>query len=161
MHEELVSFETAVLARRKGFDEVCRNVFYADTQPPRAIGEPTINQLVTRAFEIVEAGNRDRETIEAMKIEIESHKTQNSKLPLYIYGRPTQDLIERWLREKHRIISGQAPILKENLISGYLAVAFALDNVDPKTPLYQTRYETFEMAREVAIQKALNLLPDA
>jgi len=161
MHEELVTFETSIIARRKGFDEVCRHVFYADTPTPRAIGEPTINQLVTRAFEIVEAGNRDRETIEAMKTEIERHRIQNSKLPPYIYARPTQDLIERWLREKHRIMPGQTPINEGSRIVGYISVVMELDNVVPSQKLDLTRYDTFEMAREVAIMKALNLLPDA
>jgi hypothetical protein len=76
------------------------------------------------------------------------------------YWRPTQDLLERWLREVHGLMPGQAPAMQGNKIVGFRAAVIPMNNVDVNQRLDATEYKTFELAREAAIVHALKLLPD-
>ena len=73
MEEKLISFETAGLAKEKGFDEPCR-WHYTQNSPKR---EP---QLFSSEFEP------------------ESLNTWNGR-----YSTPTQSLLQKWIRETHNL----------------------------------------------------------
>lgn len=84
MTDQLVSFETAKLAKEKGFDEECSH--YYD----------------------LEDSNKLKHTVEGFKnpnedcmvdIELEFHNHVNFKR----CAAPTQSLLQKWLREKHNI----------------------------------------------------------
>jgi hypothetical protein len=81
MEEQLISFETAKLAREKGFNEVCkygRNNF--------EIKHPTRGLL------------RDLVTVEFPRGQRNSEISQGAAV-----AAPTQSLLQKWLREKHNI----------------------------------------------------------
>lgn len=69
MEDQLISFETAKLAKEKGFDEWCAN------------------------------GYNIHSTVDKHKLQ--EIKNKNSGV-MYISA-PTQSLLQRWLREKHKI----------------------------------------------------------
>ena len=77
MKEQLISFETAKLAKEKGFDEICLNYFYSDS---------------TSSGNICESKFEIRNSTEHRFIFIKVECTA-----------PTQSLLQKWLRENHGI----------------------------------------------------------
>jgi len=79
---------------------------------------------------------------------------KNSNLPPEIIARPTQDLLERWLREMHKMVIG---ISQDHVGAKWKAffrdAPLTYSNIDGE-------YDIFELAREAALNHALNLLPD-
>lgn len=83
MKEQLINFETAKLAKEKGFNEKCKFHHYS----------VAISRAQKRAFpfkesELLETYMRDR---------------SNSELSNKRYSAPTQSLLQKWLREVHNI----------------------------------------------------------
>lgn len=151
MTEELVTFETAKLAREKGFDEVCRDVWHnwnGEWLTSKDLFAPNPHNFLP--FEV-----------KKIYEELTHYKpTKNSTLPPNIIVRPTQDLLERWLREMHNYY-----MQVETGIGGYNYLA-----IEGKTGavLYDSSmrfsgdvlyFDTYELAREAALLHALNLLP--
>jgi len=78
MNEELITINTAIIAKEKGFNEKCRDAFL-DGASVNNVGCSAIDDLLT---------NKD----------LHKHINNNS------YSRPTQSLLQKWLREKHNLI---------------------------------------------------------
>lgn len=111
MTEELVTLETAMLAKEKGFDEPCRH------------------------------GYDDDHSISCKC--------------------PTQDLLERWLRERH----GYRPVAMwfrgedASVRWGYeISIINQIEHLHYTAP-EDDGFATHELAREAALQHALKLLP--
>jgi len=128
MTEQLVTFETAILAKQKGFDELCRNAF-VDTEAGRLHPlldlRPISNSICDNAA---------------------------------VVTLPTQDLLERWLREVHglrMVIEFYNNMQFGALVSENDHHSYSYANINIKG------FDTHELAREAALQHALNLLPDA
>ena len=91
MEEQLISFETAKLAHSKGFDIVNSNntLYFLDKSypPPPKTG------------------------VKQLKSWLEAYK-KNPKDNRYnrLYLRPTQSLLQKWLREKHFIYMNITPV---------------------------------------------------
>lgn len=88
MEDELITLETAIMAKDLGFNEKCR-MFYK-------VVDPYI-LYVTRSRQYV--GNGLSEDIE------EPHRNsqkEDAKIPRY--AAPTQSLLSRWIRENHNIV---------------------------------------------------------
>lgn len=163
MTEELVAFPTAKLAREKGFQEHCRHgyewyVYAGKEYGPAELDMPEIPSISSYPpQERYHPNNSDlMKTMAGRTMKWPFFK--NSDLPPYLYARPTQDLLERWLREKHRSfielgidfggwVLRSFTMLEEGTMYGYREV--------------RTRTYQYELAREAALLHALNLLPDA
>ena len=84
MKEELISFETAKLAKEKGFDIYVNQIFKIAKKD--------------NAFWNIKKGDIQEHGV--LKL-----KNQNIIEDLFweIYARPTQSLLQKWLREKHNL----------------------------------------------------------
>lgn len=125
MTEQLVSFETAKLAKEKGFDiEV--DTYLTDKNPDKY-----------------------------RKLKMRTSLCNFNKIDT-IYSRPTQSLLQKWLREVHNIEVIVFP--KSHSIKGIIYVV----EVAFKCQVYHITYdgvyigyETYEEALEVGLQEAL------
>lgn len=87
MREQLISFETAKLAKGKGFDaETDANYFIGNTYGPGSKEHPELSEY----------------NIEGEYDSTYPKKINHNKYPAYI-SVPTQSLLQKWLREKHNI----------------------------------------------------------
>jgi hypothetical protein len=127
MTSELITFETAKLAKEKGFIEACDAAF----QPK---GDGYTTSYGPPVF-------------------------SNANIHPKMYARPTQDLLERWFREKHALMPGQIPIVRNGVVTSYMAVVVKINKIVWNEKLDQTEYTSFELAREAALLHALKLLP--
>ncbi len=157
MTEQLIDFKTAVLARKKGFDEPCRNNWWDIGGKGMPINPHDDNELVGSILSMFVKHKGDF-TWFTKKLERLPKLLKNSINHEDVYSRPTQDLLERWFREKHGIIPGQYVVQDKGQVIGYAAVAFEMEKVNPSQPLDKTIYASFEEAREASLQHALNLL---
>jgi len=135
MEEELISFETAKLAKEKGFDWECELVY---------------NELdaITTDF-IIDAFN---------KIIFEKYA------PL-IYLAPTQCQLQKWLRIKHKIHIKIEAVAPHEVYRSILQLLDLPENRTTPAKLgYQNiinvqTTETPEEALEIGLQKALKSIP--
>ena len=90
MTDQIILFETAKLAREKGFTELC----YASYHPKTKKLENTLSY----SENILD--RNDVEYIDEISItdSISYNSTDSTR-----YDAPTQSLLQRWLREKHNI----------------------------------------------------------
>lgn len=144
MQEQLISFETAKLAKEKGFD-IITNKYYK-----------SINPLVTK---------KDLK-INLLDNELKTNYNFRSYAGLYLA--PTQSLLQKWLREEHGIhielyrhnpnnkltwYASLYDLTEESHIYGFKA-SFYWTNVDGKA----VRHESYEEALEKGLQEALKLI---
>ena len=164
MTEELVTFPTAKLAREKGFLEGCRHgfewyIFDGKDYGPNALDLPEVPAVTTYAPEERHyAGNKDLMRTLSLRKHMYDVFYNNEHLPPWLFARPTQDLLERWLREVHGIYCVVEPALskhdRQDKWKFFLLTKFF---VVPTLPIGQ--FDTYELAREAALLHALTLLP--
>lgn len=160
MTEELVTFETAKLARGKGFDENCRNMWMEQDGATAEVSAPD-DALMVQSFR--NPLDRYKDNIGSLLKKLPSttaHPLHNSTLPPLLYTRPTQDLLERWLRDRHNVHvqcevgEGRWHFTISDANNGVIYYDSALRfNEDG---LY---FDSFELAREAALLHALKLIP--
>lgn len=166
MTEQLVTFETAKLAKEKGFDAKCRDAFEWYVFENKTFG-PTELKLESSAMHCYSPGDRHEMPVETLKRLAFVEKFMrdqyfNSSLPPWLYARPTQDLLEGWLRKAHN----QGIIVHPTIYGGYTyKLLFMRDRVRNEFGVNsviddQGPYKTHEIAREQALVYALKLLPD-
>ena len=83
IHEEIVTYEVAKLAKMKGFDEECRD-FYCNDKRQKRITRTSCNRQVT-SFDY--CSNSTLEDYDSPK-------------EYFHIAAPTQSLLQRWLREE-------------------------------------------------------------
>ena len=88
MKEQLISFETAKLAKEKKFDIQCIHGFVEDTSK-------SLSKGISEEF-YWELGERPNDNYFKNLL----HYDQKD---LFFYSRPTQSLLQKWLREEHNI----------------------------------------------------------
>lgn len=133
MKDELISFETARLAKEKGFDWL---VPWYSTHKRKSPTNP-----------------------DSFYPELSTFKNWNDDEGLNFYDRysiPTQSLLQRWLREKYNIWVYCTPIISGNLSeynweSGILVAS----NTDYD---FLSRENSYEEALEEGLQEALKLI---
>lgn len=81
MKEQLIEFSTAKLAKEKGFDVPCKHRFF--------IGNGDLEEQVTH----------DRKSLRVLEVSMKHFR--NTEINYFL--RPTQSLLQKWLREKHNI----------------------------------------------------------
>tara|TARA_R110000851_G_scaffold36063_1_gene94386 strand:- start:121 stop:546 length:426 start_codon:yes stop_codon:yes gene_type:complete len=141
MKEQLITFNTAKLAKEKGFNWGC-NYFYTPDKKP----------YITRGYEYrSDAYVEDHNWNAGMG----SYPTKASDV---LCSAPTQSLLQKWLREEHKI----------NVESNYLP------NIQKYSCLYipmrgkacisdrkyvsKLKFDTYEEALEEGLQEALKLI---
>lgn len=137
MKEEIVSFETAKIAKERGFDVYCREA-YIETQEhtlPCRGGDYNFPYQAPRV------------------LSVEFRDNYNT----VIANAPTQSLLQRWLREIHNIhIKIHASNYNRFHTEVYNIVTFK--NIYDNNPHVKIVPKTYEEALEIGLQKSLKQL---
>ncbi len=141
MKEQLINFETAKLAKEKGFNVETLH-FYCKNRTCDYIKNP-----YKYSFEV----NANQETL------------INGEIDNFGYGitwsAPTQSLLQRWLREVHNIEVYVHPYSLNNnhkMVGGKGCYEVVVD----KAVTTWSGYKTYEEALEIGLQEGLKLLSD-
>ena len=126
IEEQYVSFETAKLAKEKGFNEPCRH-YYLN-------GAKEVNN----------------ETIMIYDLPYPYNSTDKN-----YFAAPTQSLLARWLREKHKLFI-EVTIDSIRLIREGDSKIVNLKNADYTNN--KEEFRSYEEAMEAGLQDALKLL---
>lgn len=137
MKEQLISFKTAKLAKEKGFDEYCDYIYKKDKD--------------VRKCCYYEGENDD----------FDEGYNKNSELPFFendLITAPTQSLLQKWLRETHKIHLS----IDNNNYEKLGNWCFDIHNL-PKTIKYlwtrgDKTYSSYEEALEKGLQETLKLI---
>jgi hypothetical protein len=134
MKDELISLETAILACEKGFDEYC-----------------------VYGYLNLEEGHKDRGKImnfsDAYSVGLPERK--NSEMGLF-FTSPTQSLLQKWLREKHRLSLIAMDDSSTQFIEKYW---FTIGELHKETIiLSDALYDTYEEALEAGLLLALKMI---
>jgi len=124
MEDRKVSFETAKLAKEKGFNETCNSHFEENGSSYDSYGE-----------------------------EFKPNNIQDHEI---LYARPTQSLLQKWLREVHKV---DFTLYLDD--DGYTVEWSFLGKTgkwDPKKQGGKEGFKTYEEALEVGLQEALKLI---
>lgn len=136
MKEQKVSFETAKLAKEKGFDEPTY-AWYAElnyTLPKRELVESGKNGI-SQWFRNSDV-NGDR-----------------------FISSPTQSLLQKYLREKYGIIVTSDPVIGLSYLK-YSYNIYKKDNIWHVIKFTAKQWDTYEEALEEGLQEGLKLIPD-
>ena len=144
MKEELVTFETAKLAKEVGFDIPCGQFYDILEEGCEPLGEPIDNIVLQQyrsfmLYEIVITDYNNR--YDNLGNKIISHTCASA---------PTQSLLQRWLREKHNI---HIRIYRNE--DGLDKYTFNFDNPYKRSLNW---YDTYEKALEAGLLQALKLI---
>jgi len=133
LEEQLVSFETAKLAKDKGFDEYCFKGYRNDTK--------RIMSLSQIDFDSIYENTSEEDIFEELFF-------KNSKVVEdYSITAPTQSLLQKWLREKYDTIV--CPVPNNSKWSIY-SEKFLYGNA--------SNFDTYEEALEEGLLQALKLI---
>jgi hypothetical protein len=125
MKEQLISFETAKLAKEKGFNYNCNN--YTDKRDGNYFSSETT---------------------------IISYKNYNDRTSAI--SRPTQSLLQKWLREKHNIL---IETIGNNTNKKFAVKVYFHNHINDKTSVgISPFYETYEEGLEEGLVTALKLI---
>jgi hypothetical protein len=159
MKDELIKFETAKLAKEKGFDVPCNHYIYT-----------------SKALKIV---NKNREGLTGDKNTFKENHTFSQKDRLHkgrmvsrnshltTISTPTQSLLQKWLREEHDIHVEIELIDNSRTFQWEYAIVTSrnrdyndLDCMDSAKRHYNScNFKTYELALEFGLFNALKLLP--
>jgi len=137
MKEQLISFETAKLAKEKGFDLKC-NCHWSTYDN---------NGVLNNFLRIEDNLKRDYNNYNFAYI---SNKNEE------LFSAPSQSLLQRWLREKHQINIDVETLGKENSIKYSFDLVYILETLHVKS--FKEIFETYEDALEFGLQEALKLI---
>ena len=139
MEEQLINFETAKLAKEKGFK-----------QSPTQLSEPYYNhkgELNGDVTKYIKAYLKDKKRGTNTREEFESIKA------------PTQSLLQKWLREKHSIFVFADSIMDHTLVkTGIKRFLFNIDDIDTLDADTIELFDNYEQALERGLQEALKLI---
>ena len=130
MEEQLISFETAKLAKEKGFDASCYDAFNSK-------GNLYSNGWCEYLYD------------NKVEIPFGSGVLQSQDILA-----PTQSLLAKWLREEHNIIV----LVDYEGIDGYYYKFYSYKEGNKNYDASDKNYNTYEEALEAGIQEALKLI---
>ena len=140
MEDALITFETAKLAKEKGFNEREHYFYKVKSENDVELYGCTKKQLVGfKGYVPIYHKVRDYHT---------NKEKLNAKL--YRCSAPTQSLLQKWLREKHNI---HLIAYKNINIDGYDWCYITTDGITNINS-----YKTYEEALEAGLQEALKLI---
>ena len=140
MKEELISFETAELAKEKGFKELCFAAFHKNNRNDGYFESGIISQ--SEYFKFPTMSNGDKIAV-------------LQKDYIHTILRPTQSLLQKWLREVHKI-DVEAPLVYKLNTREYL-VRIYRHNTEIILSTFHY-YNTYEEALEEGLYQALLLV---
>ena len=143
MEEQLITFETAKLAKEKGFN-IPTWYFYNY--------QNEIDEVCPEGFEglkkeIWQTNFKNKDTFLTEK---------DSKYKVYQYSAPTQALLQKWLREIHNIHLMLEPYYNEQQLLVY-GFDLLTERTEEKT-IVEKGFKTYEEALEVGLQEGLKLI---
>ena len=149
MKEELVSFSTAKLAKEKGFNWKVLDTFASDGMPVSryAVNEDGLESYITTG---------DEDYLE------EVMELSNSEMQSDFVARPTQSLLQKWLRDEYKIYVTTLLSYKDNK---FVKDSFFCE-ISKESSLKQfvgeygisECFKTYEEALEFGLKEALEML---
>ena len=159
MEERLVSYEIAVLAKEKRFDELVP-FFYTEKSDLYRFSEcEMFYGLLSKEEDLnhyIQNSKEFRLYDQQNKIHILNKVEYNAKTILTVKcTAPTQALLQKWLREKHNI-----HIIVQTGINDKIWYSFQLLQISNNTILLDKKemYNTYEEALETALKESLSLI---
>ena len=149
MEDIRITFETAKLAKKKGFDIKGQNVF--DLKNNNKI--INFKDLAIQEFidDVETAGYLDK-AFNYLKEDI-NRTDDNSDKDYYLLA-STQSLLAKWLREEHNIIV----LVDYEGIDGYYYKFYSYKEGNKNYDASYKNYNTYEEALEAGLQVALKLI---
>jgi len=137
MVNQLISFETAKIAKEKGFEDLC--FYYYDSQ--ETLNEPFLEN----------GSSTDVEYRVGLTDLLENHNRSHWST----FSAPTQSELQKWLREKHNII-----VLVDIFPTpqNYQEFKYSVSNNILPCGITTDLYDTYEEALEIGLQEALKLI---
>ena len=139
MKEQLVTFDTAKLAKEKGFDIDCYHAYDKDNKLIECTSSTLTGKVVKFSASLIR-------TLSFYDKPIECHLA------------PTQSLLQKWLREKHNI---EVTCYKDK--DGQYSVSrgksYSLDNTLSGITGKINTFKTYKDALEKGLEEALKLIP--
>lgn len=138
MNEQLIEFETAKIAKEKGFDWECL-YFYCKNKTCHYLETPYRYSFDVNA-------NQKKEF---------NDETDNFGFGL-TWSAPTQSLLQKWLRDVHNVDIVSIPVR----FTGHLNIGYWTYSIQGEQPVGKQKYKfnTFEQALEIGLLKALTLI---
>jgi len=140
MDEQLISFETAKLAKEKGFDEFCLNIY-------NNIGELEDSFDLEEELEFMTKATELRNSLLCKNTQYDDNTWISA---------PTQSLLQKWLREKHNVEFVIKPF-RDSSLNKTTYVADPINIITGRTARIK-RCDTYEEALEKGLQEALKLI---
>jgi hypothetical protein len=135
MEEQLITFDTAKIAKEKGFDlEFCNVGWHGDFGDLKGDSYPFLGTY--SFYKSIYCNNKDEHQIQ----------------------RPTQSLLQKWLREVHNIHLLLEPYYDEQKV-----LVYGFDLITERTEeetIVEKGFKTYEDALEVGLQESLKLVKD-
>jgi len=133
MKEQLISFETAKSAKEKGFDlEFCNVGWHGDFGDLKGDNYPFLGTY--SFYKSIYCNNKDEHQIQ----------------------RPTQSLLQKWLREVYNTHLMVEPFYNEQKVLVY-GLDLITERIEEET-IVEKGFKTYEEALEVGLQEALKLI---
>ena len=144
MKDTRIIFETAKLAKEKGFNERVHYFYKVKSENDIELYGCTIKQLVGFKGHV------------PIYHKVRDYHTNKEKLnaKLYRCSAPTQSLLAKWLREEHNIIV----LVDYEGIDGYYYKFYSYKEGNKNYDASDKNYNTYEEAYEIGLQEALKLI---
>ena len=144
MKDTRIIFETAKLAKEKGFNERVHYFYKVKSENDIELYGCTRKQLVGFKGHI------------PIYHKVRDYHTNKEKLnaKLYRCSAPTQSLLAKWLREEHNIIV----LVDYEGIDGYYYKFYSYKEGNKNYDASDKNYNTYEEAYEIGLQEALKLI---
>ena len=144
MKDTRITFETAKLAKEKGFNERVHYFYKVKSENDIELYGCTRKQLVGFKGHV------------PIYHKVRDYHTNKEKLnaKLYRCSAPTQSLLAKWLREEHNIIV----LVDYEGIDGYYYKFYSYKEGNKNYDASDKNYNTYEEAYEVGLQEALKLI---
>ena len=135
MEEELITLQTAKLAKEKGFDVRCEKAYF---ETGRHILETIRDGEITFPYKPPRILKRN----------------YGDEFTIFIAEAPTQSLLQKWLREEYNIIV----LVDYEGIDGYYYKFYSYKEGNKNYDASDKNYNTYEEALEAGLYQALLLL---
>lgn len=162
MEEQLISFETAKLAKEKGFDILTHSYYFEDSEFKEHSLKGTNGYYGDEyEFNLSEFNENWNDKWLTKKTGDRCFGCSKQQDYLETFSAPTQSLLQKWLREKHKInvSSDLWDYLGKKQLCTY---QYNILKIDPNSDYIKSHKPkmgtTYEEALEIGLQEALKLI---
>lgn len=150
MREEIITFKTAKLAKEKGFNVEVTHCYGGDYNDRYELKE--YNSLCTgNNGEMIHRMTGDSEYLWLCKTDFNNDGFDS-------YSAPTQSLLQKWLREKHKIHITIGPWFGRDEHFRFTIEPICIIGEFTFEDISEEDFESYEEALEKALQEALKLI---